>query len=185
MIVSYYTPLYRAEADRLRSSLVRLGLDHEIQERPGRGRFPLNVHQRVEVLQDARKARPGEPLLWVDADAVVWEDPGPHLPRGRYDFAYHLFRGEELLGGTLFFAPTLAADQLLSRWRAVNEAKPDRSDQVNLREAVRELGAAIRSDLLPPELCFVFDLSREFYPKAGRPVIEHFQASRRFRERAD
>jgi len=184
MILSYHTPQYRAEADRLRSSLIRLGLDYEIHERPGRRSFARNVHQRVEVIQDVRRNRPGEPLLWVDADAIVWEDPWPAISLG-CDFAAHFFRGEELLGGTLYFAATAAAGELLDRWRQVNETIPDRSDQVNLHEAVRAAGAGIRLSRLPPELCFIFDLSRQAYPKAGRPVIEHFQASRRFRETPD
>jgi hypothetical protein len=49
----------------------------------------------------------------------------------------------------------------------------------NLDDAVKGL-PELEISILPPEYCFIFDLSKSHYGKLD-PVIEHFQASRQFR----
>jgi hypothetical protein len=59
---------------------------------------------------------------------------------------------------------------------AINLDKPEIFDQKNLDQAVSET-TDLKIAELPPEYCFIFDLSRDYYGNR-KPVIEHFQASR-------
>ena len=73
---------------------------------------------------------------------------------------------------------------MLDAWIAANEANPDRWDQKNLGMVTAEMrnSKGLRVFTLPAEYTFVCDWMRRMYPTA-KPVIEHFQASRRFRNK--
>ena len=114
-------------------------------------------------------------MIWTDADSVVRENP-ILFDSLDCDIAFHRFKGNELLSGTVYFKNTVATVSLLLSWIEINRENPEIFDQKNLDTAIK-----LTSDLsivdLPPEYCFIFDLSRDYY--GGRkPVIEHFQASR-------
>jgi hypothetical protein len=49
-----------------------------------------------------------------------------------------------------------------------------------IQEGLKDYGLTFKN--LPPEYTFIFDSMRAMYPNA-KPVIEHFQASRRFRNK--
>jgi len=185
LYVSLGTPRYGRDLDRLTASLRRLDLPH-LFERPEAeaAGWIAGVHLRVPLLLSIRRERPDVPLVWIDADAVVWEDPAALWPDpADADFAAHRFRGRELLGGTTWWAATPAATRLLEVWQAENERRPATRDQHNLEAALRcvQTAGGLRARDLPPELCWIFDLSPRAYPDGGPPVIEHFQASREFR----
>ena len=114
-------------------------------------------------------------MVWTDADSVVRENP-ILFDDLDCDIAFHRFKGKELLSGTVYFRNTEPTIRLLMRWIAINKENPEIFDQKNLDQAISE-AEDLKITELPPEYCFIFDLSRDYY--GGRkPIIEHFQASR-------
>ena len=189
LIVCYHTGgPYEAHADRLRASLLALNLPHEIDCVPAMGDWRANAHIRPGYLLEKRTRYPNRPLLSLDADAVVHSDPLPYLKTLTGDIAAHYLvrdgRSPELLPGTLWLRPTPGAGIFLIEWVHQNESRPMRSDRANCRSALdlfvsRSCGPTVND--LPPEYCFISDISRGLYPDAD-PVIEHFQASRQVRQ---
>lgn len=182
LFIAFYTlnTRYEREAARLRASLERLGLPHRIEGVPDRGSWAANVHQTAGFLCRMRDEYPTFPLVYVDADAVVWRRPVlfDHLSAsGECDIAVHYRRGRELLNGTLYLAPTDACRRVLNDYRRRCEAQPTfKDEQQFLRQAI-EADADLRVRMLPASYCFIHDLMKD--DLAGdEPVIEHLQASR-------
>ncbi len=133
-------------------------------------------------------------MLWVDADAIVWEncdryfeslcegaDFGAHWfqgPAGGYDFTRN---DNRLLSGTLWFNDTPAAKALLSAWVDLNSTLSangirEGGGQKNLwylTTCMKDLRIA----RLPGRYCYVFD-KPEAYPDGEPRIIEHTLASR-------
>jgi hypothetical protein len=187
LVVAYYTidTPYEAEVENLRRSLAGMPLAAEIAAVPNLRAWQANTQYKAEFLRDML-ARHGDRhrLLYVDADAVFRQYPSL-LDDIECDIAVH-FMPRGPLSGTIYLEPTPAAEALVHAWIAANRAHPDRWDQVNLGAVIRE--RRTRGDLrvveLPVEYTFIFDLARRDHPDA-RPVIEHFQASRRFKSRVN
>jgi hypothetical protein len=171
--ISYYTPNYEQQANRLRESLNGLGLPYTIEAISTLGSWDKNTHYKPEFI--LKHLIGCDAVIWTDADSIVRENP-ILFDELNCDVAFHRFKGKELLSGTVYFKNTVATVALLLSWIEINREKPNVFDQKNLDTAI-----SLTSDLtiaeLPPEYCFIYDLSREYY--GGRkPVIEHFQASR-------
>jgi len=180
IIASYYTPgAYAAEADRLRKSLVALKIPHRIDKLP--------VHQQGWM--QAVRAKPdmiirqrgGGGLLFVDCDCVFHGDPRPILRQlPPCDIGVHVFRGAEVLSGTIYLpGNNPKTDELLAEWSAEDKARPDARRPQRVLQRVLE-GGKYKVAQLPPELCWIFDLSKEHYGDRA-PIIEHLQASREYR----
>jgi len=171
--ISYYTPNYKEQADRLRNSLNELRLPYCIEEIPNLGSWDKNTHHKPEFI--LKHLISSDAVVWTDADSVIRENP-ILFDELDADVAFHRFKAKELLSGTVYFKNTAATIRLLLRWIAINLEKPEIFDQKNLDQAISET-TDLNIAELPPEYCFIFDLSRDYY--GGRkPVIEHFQASR-------
>ena len=171
--ISYYTPNYEQQANRLRESLDGLALPYTIEAIDNLGSWDKNTHYKPEFI--LKHLISSDAVVWTDADSVVRENP-ILFDSLDCDIAFHRFKGKELLSGTVYFRNTAATIRLLLRWMAINLDNPEIFDQKNLDQAISEI-EDLKIAELPPEYCFIFDLSREYY--GGRkPVIEHFQASR-------
>ena len=81
----------------------------------------------------------------------------------------------------MYWNNTLKAHELLDSWIRLNNMFPENWDQVNLQNALNGM-QDINLYRLPPEYCFITDLSREHYGNL-KPVFEHFQASRKYKKR--
>ena len=112
----------------------------------------------------------------LDVDCVLHGDPRPPITGIGTDIAIHYFRDIEPLPGTLMVGATINAKRLLQNWHEINLHRPERSDRSNIAEAVKQF-EGLKIKKLPPELCFIFDRSREVYTGV-EPIIEHLQASR-------
>ena len=99
-----------------------------------------------------------------------------------YDFAcvWHNFRYRmnELLGGTLYFANTEPAKELVRLWKKKCITAPRARNPELLDAAIKEMGSRLKTKNLPPAYCKIFDTMKNIKD----PVIEHFQASRRFKK---
>jgi hypothetical protein len=75
--------------------------------------------------------------------------------------------------------------QLCNRWIAMNKTQQgNKLEQWNLGEIITDMSAknGLVFKNLPAEYTFIFDIMKKIYPTAI-PVIEHFQASRRFKKK--
>jgi hypothetical protein len=189
LVIGYFTANtgYADEVNNLRRSLVEIGLPYLIREVKNLGSWQANTHFKAEFIRQVARENPDRRLLYVDADGVFRAEP-ELLDRITEDLAVHYREypdeggkpcDQELLSGTIYFRNNFQTTLLLDRWIAMNTQSPDRWDQVNLAEAIDEAQDLLLFKL-PPEYCFIFDLMRIDYPTA-KPVIEHFQASRKFK----
>jgi hypothetical protein len=177
--VSFYTDAYREEAGALVDSLDRFGLEEDVRHVPDQGSWVRNCAMKSAFIFRMLVAHPGRPIVWLDADARVRQHPDVFNALD-CDFAAHWRHGVELLSGTMYFGPTLAARMLVATWRAEQERTPDEWDQRVLQRVIEsDHYPDLRVVTLPPQYTRVFD-----DPKMGVPVIEHMQASRRLAKAA-
>ena len=192
-IIAFHTPdeMYRNEAARLKKTLDRLDLAYrfvEVTPHENWVRTTLSKPSWISELRDELKG----PLLYVDVDALVHEDPWPVLSRVDADVAAHVTPRGEFTSGTVLINDTPGARRLLSRWQELAEARRDKDrgeleatgengDQGLLKEAVLEsegaANAAFTFHRLPPNLTYIFDRVETTYLE-GSVIIEHLQASR-------
>jgi len=182
LLVSYYTvgTGYEAEAKKLRESCERHGIPHRIEGVKNRGSWMANTQFKptflLSVLEQEKR-----PILWVDADGVVNQPLHFPFEEGETDFAAHWRSGRELLSGTLWFNHTEKAFELLREWKQECRRDSKSYDQVCLRNSVPRI-EGLRVFRLPPEYTFIFDSMRRQHPDVT-PIIEHFQASRRLKNK--
>lgn len=175
VFTSFYTDAYRDHAEGLIASLEAFGLEHDVRHLPSGGNWLTNVNHKAVFLLSMMARHPDRPIVWLDADARVRQAP-KLFDTLSCDFACHYRHGVELLSGTMYFAPTAAAVQLLQAWHFKCAKHPERWDQVSLQDTIADMGDALRVERLPATYTCVFD-----DPKMGPPVIEHLQASRQLR----
>ena len=176
-IVSYYTTLYQFEAANLRQSLKKFpDIHYDIDERSESGSWELNTHYKAVYI----KEKLIEPVIWTDADSVLKQYP-TLIETIDCDFAAHWFKDKELISATMYWNNTPKAHELIDKWIELNNLNPTLWDQVNLQTALNEI-EDIKVIKLPPEYNFIFDLSREYYGNLN-PVFEHYQASRKYKNR--
>ena len=191
-VVSFYTTGtgYEREVKKLIASLDEFGLERHIFACAPRGSWRQNLNWKSEIIGKAFDMFPGQDIVFIDADAVVRQDPvlfdkisAEHI----HDVAahYHPYRmsapGGSLLSGTLWLANTMEGRRLVDRWHAIGVSQPTVRHQHCLQLAINDLnqsGFPVRVYRLPRAYTLIFDYYRTNRPD---PVIEHFQASRRFK----
>ena len=77
--------------------------------------------------------------------------------------------------------------EICRRWEGINTAEGPNAktfEQWNLGKAIVDMRneGKIKDGNLPPEYTMIFDSMRAMYPDVA-PVIEHFQASRKLRNK--
>jgi len=187
LVVSHYTAStgYENEVKNLIDSLISLKLDYEITPIKSLGSWRANSNYCAQHIRDMLIKHPDRDILRVDADAVFQARPvlfeqddfNADIAACVYDFWY---RPNEFLGGTLFFRNTEYVKELVNHWVTV-ACKSARNTERNgdlLQEILQYIEFRnINFESLPPSYCKIFDRMKDGNP----PVIEHFQASRRFK----
>lgn len=191
LIVTFATPgPYAVELERLVRSLNGLGLLWVADVIPA-GTWIDAVRMKPRKLLEWRRRYPGADLLFVDADSVMHRDPWPacdelcRVPgRQAPDLGLHRFQDAELLTGTILMpGRATRTERLLDAWVFEDETAPDyHQPQRVLNRLVTRTGSMYRIAALPPELCWIFDLSVEQYGSNREIIVEHLQASREFRK---
>lgn len=170
--VSYYTPDYKQHADRLIASLARYGLDYDVSEVPSRGKWVENCAYKPRHILAMREKYPDRPLIWIDADAEMKQEPKIFSQMNGADVAYCKL-GDEVVSGTMYFAATPEATALLTAWAEACDARQSEWDQVVFADVLREWSG--KPAVLPQEYYRVFDHPGQ---TTIAPVIQHYQASR-------
>jgi hypothetical protein len=198
-VIGFYTPEYAADADLLKRSLAKVGMDGLICPVASRGDWDDNTAFKAEFIRTMRHTLAGK-LLYVDADAFVHENCQAYFEGLEADFGAHWFRGPAyghdqsqvqdeghwLLSGTLFFNDTGPARDLVDLWVGENRKQRKAGErsgggQKNLwriHEVWRHGG--VSSERLPGSYTWVFDKPWA-YADDERPIIEHTIASRSHR----
>ncbi|MBS0604708.1 MAG: hypothetical protein JSS60_06700 [Verrucomicrobia bacterium] len=191
LVISYYTENtpYQLEAFSLIESCNEMGVEAEIEGVPSVGNWERNCALkpffiRKKLLEKKR------PVFWVDADAVFKKQPdfsflSAHDISFREMKRFSHDKRFKYCSGSLFINYTPRALEFVDRWCDYCQQKIDRNedlqflDQVSLVDLI-ESGQQVKIFPLPISYVKVFDLdAREIEP--GEIVIEHYQASRRFR----
>lgn len=192
-IVSYYTQntLYQLEVQNLIASCAQFGLKTHIEGIESFGTWELNcaykpffLYQKLLELQ--------KELLWVDADGVFVQKP-ERLEAFSSDLAVRInddlpaTHNSKVMSGVVYVNNTDKAKDLLRAWakecmrQLTQEGRTEEFwDQVALRDVLlhSEVDAKVQS--LP--LTYVKIVNKSFDEKKhGKPVIEHYQASRRYK----
>lgn len=175
---------YEEEVKRLQQSLIKHDLPHEIVGIQSLGSWQENTRYKAIFIQNMLYKHAGRPIVYLDSDAVIQSDP-VFFNTLDCDVAAHYFVSpkraqRELLSGTLYFSPTVNAKRLIQLWRYINQEYPHLLEQKNLEIALMFM-PEVKVIELPASYCQIFDLMED----RGPPVIEHFQASRRFKKNID
>jgi hypothetical protein len=194
LIVSFYTrdTLYEREAERLRASCERWGLENQIEGIPCFGSWERNCNYKpfflMQKLQELRR-----PLFWVDADAVIIKKPAP-LKQFKEDFSVRIHADWEsshpskVMTGGVFVNVTPGATLILKAWgreciRFLEDTERTQEvwDQIALRDVIDRGVPGARIAPLPQSYCAI-----QGHPLDEKgikdPVILHHQASRRFKK---
>ncbi len=173
LYVGFYTPTYKDEAVECVATLDAFGLEHEFVPVESKGSWVANCAMKPSIISALMRRHPLRPLVYLDVDARVRQYPAKFDDFSDDDFGCHFFRGQELLSGTLYIAPSLNARWIISGWEIECERSPELWDQKVL-ERVLKIVSFAKVRRLPSRYCRIFDQN-----EMGDPVIEHMQASRR------
>lgn len=190
IVVGYYTAHtpYEHDAQNLINSCKNLSLNHHIVPVQNLGSWQENTRFKAQFMLNMLTTYTGKRLLYVDCDAVFNNTPDLFINYSadvavRYqDFAW---KKNECLSGTIYMENNLKTRKLCEKWIEQNQKDPNKTknlEQWNLGKAIEDM---VKSDglvckNLPPEYTFIFDSMRKIYPDL-KPVIEHFQASRKYK----
>ena len=192
VIVAYYTlkTPYEDEAKKLIRSLNKLSLNHDVVGVTNLGNWQANTRFKAKFMEDMLNKHQGKNLLYVDSDAIVhsrpilFQDYKADIAVRWQDFRW---RKNECLSGTIFMANNERTRELCRRWQRINiNEGPNATtfEQWNLGSVIQEMESEgkIITKNLPPEYTMIFDSMRSMYPNIV-PVIEHFQASRKLKNK--
>jgi hypothetical protein len=192
VIISFYTinTPYENEAKKLVESLHKLNVSYDVVGVPNLGSWQANTRYKAKFVEDMLEKHIGKSLVYVDSDAIVHSNPilfetlNCDVAVRWQDFRWIK---NECLSGTIYLANNEKTRELCKRWQITNHREGPHAktfEQWNLGkviEAMRNEGK-IKDVNLPPEYTMIFDSMRSMYPNI-KPVIEHFQASRKLRNK--
>ena len=184
MIVSYYTKGtgYEEQVEQLKDTLRRFNLENDVVGIPDKGNWHKNTYYKAQFILKMMKKYPNRAIVFIDADAKIRANPVLFNTLD-CDFACHFRQGKELLSGTLYFGNTKGARHLVNKWVEENRLCPKtHMPQRNLRTVFNRHKKEISWKPLPVQYCMIFDSHAR---NKVRPVIEHFQLSRKYKTRAD
>jgi hypothetical protein len=188
--VTFYTSGtgYEEEVKKLRASAKDLNVPLDEYAFPPLDDWRKNLNYKSHCILQAMRANPKSDIVFIDADAIIRSWPrlfddlsGP--PR-LHDIAAHFFQWREsskveLLSGTLWIANTVKMRDLIETWDKMGREHPEIRHQVCL-QMILDLRKDILVFHLPIEYTCIFDAPSR---KGKAAVIEHFQASRKYRRR--
>ena len=194
LIIGYYTidTPYEEEAKFLIESCRKLRLDYNIIGVKNLGSWQSNTRYKAKFIIDMLEQFPNKRLLYVDCDAVINRLP-ILFKMYEADISVHWqdfkWRKNECLSGTIYMENNEKTKKLCQLWLESNTNQPKDStelEQWNLGKIIEQMRKTdgLIDKNLPPEYC-QFDLIENIYPELekGNGVIQHYQASRRFKNK--
>lgn len=180
-IISFYTDdeIYRPAVDRLRTSLERFNLAHEIVCCPARKTWNENCLYKANFISAMIQNYEPLDLIWMDADAEVLRYP-ELLGEIEGDIAA-VVNSHGLFAALIYFRNTPQVKKLIEAWILVNESNPNEftGDQINLERVLgqEEFKRSVTFQNLPWEYSYIPDVMGGIED----PVVVQHQASRQGR----
>ena len=194
LVVSYYTQdtMYQLEVKSLIESCEKWNLVYHIEPIESFGTWELNCAYKpfflLSKLQEFKR-----PLFWVDADAVFIRRP-EYLEAFSADLAVRFNDScsdghpSKILSGSIYVNATQEAALLLKQWASECYrclSLPDRTeeywDQVGLRDVILSKTHQAKIGSLPHAYSAI-DGHPVDQKEILKPVIMHYQASRRYKK---
>lgn len=187
LFIGFYTKNtgYEEEARRLSFSLRKFGLEYELVGIEDSGDWITNDNYKLTLIENMMEKYPGRDLVYLDADAVVMKYPELfenidqdigivyldwNSINSRYD-------RKDYLAGTIYIKSTPGGRTFVNVWRKILNENPGWDDLQALNELLNREDNPFTVRYLPLGYCQIFDTMAA----AGEPIIEQFQASRRFK----
>lgn len=183
IVISYYTvgTGYEVEIENLRQSLIRFELAHHIEGIKSRGSWLENVHYNNELILKAFDMFPDHAIVSLDADAVVERYPAL-FDTIDCDFAAHMHTWKsgrvELLCSTMYWQGNKTTRAFLKEAIERHKQYPRETQQPGILATLKSWKDWMKFVSLPPQYARIFDLMAS----VKYPVINQYQASRRFRK---
>lgn len=178
IVCAFYTTdtPYEAEAKKLEADCVKCGIDFYSVGYPNTGSWVRNAGYKPRFISEMLHKFPYQNIVYIDADARI-----RRMPTLFNDFAgdigVHYRNGQELLSGTVFLKNNKRVRELVRKWEIAQAKNIETWDQRVLQRVIAK-DATCEVQYLPPTYTLIFDTMKHL----GRPVIEHFQASRKFKK---
>ncbi len=191
LVVSFYTENspYQLEAMSLIASCREHGIEADIEGIPTEGSWEQNCAMKPFFIRK-KLIEKRRPIFWVDADAVFKKKPDFSF-MAHSDLAFREMkrfsndRRFRCFSGSIFLNFTASGLLFVEKWCEYCQEKIDRKedlvflDQISLLDLI-ERGEQVKVCSLPIAYAKVFDIdAKEIDP--DEIVIEHYQASRRYR----
>lgn len=177
---------YEDEADGLEKTLAGHDLDYEIYEVGPFSSWRKAVAYKPQFIRRAlSELREYDGLLYIDVDARVVRKPDFEVLRNIH-FGFHRFKRSrhhkpEALTGTLWLANTVKVREFLDKWIEMTPKftsnTPEQDSLAYCLKAKRPKDFYVGN--LPPTWCWIFDDFPPIYGNDKKPVIVHYQASRK------
>jgi len=195
-IISFYTGHYQWDAEQLTKSMVKLGItSFEVEYKDQIGAWEQNTQMKAPFILE--KLKQNDAVVWTDADSRVRQIPSFfdtvdtdiavfYLPKeyvGAFTLPEHsIIKDVEyyLQSGTMYFKNNERVIKLLEHWIELNKQDSRQWDQWTLQKAI--LDSKVSVTQLPPEYVWIDSISAPLYGQR-KPVFEHTQASRRFKDK--
>jgi len=125
IVISGYTinTDYEEVVKDLESDLKKYNLPYKLYSYESRGDWTKNTMVKAELIQRALEEFPNEDIIWLDADAVILDEPKLfyELKDINYDICCHYLKTnirkfDELLSGTIIFKNNEIIKQLVNDW---------------------------------------------------------------------
>lgn len=193
-VISFFTSgtSYEQEIKNLEISLLKMGFPYKFYSYAPTGTWRGNLNYKSQTILRAFDDFPDRDIVFLDADAVVrrYPDLFDILSHDHtYDIAACFFKyrpesgdSDELLSGTLWVQNGDGGRKIVEAWHRMGLSHPEKRHQMCLKAVIAALeasGDGVRIYRLPFEYTCIFDYGAA---RGKTPVIEHFQASRRFRK---
>jgi len=187
--ISFYTGHYEWDAEQLKKSMNKLGIrNYDVEYRDRVGNWEANTQMKAPFILE--KLKENDAVVWTDADSRIRQIPTFfdtidtdigvfYLTKEQADGFVppdnSIIKGADryLQSGTMYFKNNRKVIKLLKRWIELNDKDNQQWDQWTLQVAIDESDVTVTQ--LPSEYIWMENVS------VGRPVIEHTQASRRFK----
>lgn len=189
IFVSFFTVNsgYEKEIKNLIASLEEFNLPYDIEAIESLGEWQRNVKYKAILMRRMLDKHPSKNIVYLDSDSIIRRYPSL-FENIDADIAVHYidwpkYRGPnriQLNGAVIYVANNQKARGLLDIWIKRNKLS-SQIDQEILQKLLEESKDRIKILNLPPEYCKIFDTMRQ----VADPVIEQFQASRRFKQEID
>lgn len=181
LVVAYFTENtpYEQEVLGLIESLHKFNIPYYIRGVPSRSNWVLNTGIKPEFIYEMMGEHLDKDIVYVDSDAIIRQMP-ILFDDFKGDIGVHYKDGKELLSGTIFLKNNAKTRMMVRKWVQYQCNNKTIWDQKTLQRIISSEGMSLGMDVvnLPASYTQIFDSMAH----NGKPVIEHFQASRRFKK---